>query len=54
FDDSSTEKLRISMKANGSDEADMFDFDTKRIDWKDYFMNIHIPGLMKYVTKASE
>ncbi|KAI3908545.1 hypothetical protein MKX01_009347 [Papaver californicum] len=52
FDDSSTEKLRMSMKANGSDEAEMFDFDPKCIDWKDYFMNIHIPGLLKYVIKG--
>ncbi|RZC90085.1 hypothetical protein C5167_044713 [Papaver somniferum] len=50
FDDSATEKLRMSMK--GSEEADMFDFDPKRIDWKDYFMNIHIPGLIKYVIEG--
>ncbi|KAI3948717.1 hypothetical protein MKW92_036386 [Papaver armeniacum] len=49
FDDSATEKLRMSMKA---EEADMFYFDAKRIHWTDYFMNIHIPGLMKYVIEA--
>lgn len=26
-----------------------YNFDPKYIDWEDYFMNIHIPGLLKYV-----
>ncbi|XP_026450882.1 alcohol-forming fatty acyl-CoA reductase-like [Papaver somniferum] len=49
-DDSATEKLRMSME--GSDEADVFDFNPKHIDWKDYFMNIHIPGLIRYVIEG--
>ncbi|KAI3976380.1 hypothetical protein MKX01_042916 [Papaver californicum] len=52
FDDSATEKLRMSMRAKGSEEADMFDFDPKHIDWRDYIMNIHIPGLIKYVIEG--
>jgi fatty acyl-CoA reductase len=27
----------------------MFYFDPKAIDWEDYFTNIHIPGVVKYV-----
>ncbi|XP_026400490.1 probable fatty acyl-CoA reductase 4 [Papaver somniferum] len=49
FDDSATEKLRISVKANRFEEADMFYFDPKRIDWKDYIINMHIPGLIQLV-----
>ncbi|XP_026410187.1 alcohol-forming fatty acyl-CoA reductase-like [Papaver somniferum] len=52
FDDSATEELRIWMKANGSAEADMFDFDPQHIDWKECMLNIHIPGLMKYVIEG--
>ncbi|RZC73223.1 hypothetical protein C5167_048700 [Papaver somniferum] len=52
FDNSATEELRMSMKANGSEEADMFDFDPQHIDWKEYMLNIHIPGLMKYVIEG--
>lgn len=25
-----------------------FDFDPENINWKDYMMNVHIPGLMKH------
>ncbi|KAI3948597.1 hypothetical protein MKW92_033993 [Papaver armeniacum] len=48
FDDSNTEKLRISMKGNVKEE-NMFYFDPQCINWDDYFMNIHLPGLMTYV-----
>ncbi|KAI3870764.1 hypothetical protein MKW92_003148 [Papaver armeniacum] len=52
FDTSATDLLRIWMKAcYGDGEADIFDFDPKHINWKDYMMNIHIPGLMNYVVK---
>ncbi|CAM8879272.1 unnamed protein product [Rhodiola kirilowii] len=50
FDDLNTEKLRISAKDSYTD-ADMFYFDPKIIDWEDYFMNKHIPGIVKYVFK---
>ncbi|OVA07725.1 Male sterility [Macleaya cordata] len=50
FDDSTTERLRMTMRANEA-EAETFHFDPKCINWEDYFMNIHIPGLVKYVLK---
>ncbi|KAI3985061.1 hypothetical protein MKX01_038668 [Papaver californicum] len=50
FDDLNTEKLRIAVRGNSA-EADMFYFDPKCINWEEYFMNIHIPGLVKYALK---
>ncbi|XP_057549262.1 alcohol-forming fatty acyl-CoA reductase-like isoform X1 [Amaranthus tricolor] len=50
YDDSNTEKLRIAARNRGV-ETDIFYFDPKAIDWEDYFMNIHLPGLVKYVFK---
>ncbi|KAJ9554764.1 hypothetical protein OSB04_009378 [Centaurea solstitialis] len=48
YDDTNLSKLR-SM-ANLS-EMDTFYFDPKSLNWEDYFMNIHIPGLVKYAIK---
>lgn len=50
YDDSNTEKLRVAAKDRGL-ETDMFYFDPKAVNWEDYFMNIHLPGLAKYVFK---
>ncbi|KAJ8767861.1 hypothetical protein K2173_020801 [Erythroxylum novogranatense] len=50
FDDMNTEKLRIAARDNGV-ETDVFYFDPKCIDWEDYFVNVHIPGVVKYVFK---
>ncbi|KAG5525632.1 hypothetical protein RHGRI_032068 [Rhododendron griersonianum] len=50
YDDINTEKLRMAAREGGI-EADVFYFDPKIIDWEDYFMNIHFPGLIKYVFK---
>ncbi|KAL9673937.1 hypothetical protein QQ045_030201 [Rhodiola kirilowii] len=50
FDDLNTEKLRIAAKDLYKD-ADVFYFDPKTVDWEDYFMNKHIPGIVKYVFK---
>ncbi|XP_062018289.1 fatty acyl-CoA reductase 3 [Rosa rugosa] len=50
FDDMNTEKLRMAVKETTT-EADMFYFDPKIIDWEDYFMKIHIVGVVKYVFK---
>ncbi|MCL7025843.1 hypothetical protein MKW94_025587 [Papaver nudicaule] len=50
FDDSNTERLRMEVRLNEA-EANTFYFDPKCINWEDYFMNIHIPGLVKYVFK---
>lgn len=32
-------------------EVDVFNFDPKTINWEDYFMNTHLPGIVKYVFK---
>ncbi|KAK6138178.1 hypothetical protein DH2020_028062 [Rehmannia glutinosa] len=50
FDDMNTEKLRRAAKESGV-ETDIFYFDPKIINWEDYFMNTHIPGVVKYVLK---
>ncbi|MCL7044371.1 hypothetical protein MKW94_029794 [Papaver nudicaule] len=51
FDDLNTERMRMAVKANGTDEANTFYCDPKCLDWDDYFVNIHIPGLVKYVMR---
>uniref|UniRef100_A0A1J3FWS9 Fatty acyl-CoA reductase n=1 Tax=Noccaea caerulescens TaxID=107243 RepID=A0A1J3FWS9_NOCCA len=50
FDDTNTEKLQRMLPKTGA-ETEMFYFDPKIINWDDYFVNIHIPGLVKYVFK---
>ncbi|KAH0470833.1 hypothetical protein IEQ34_000556 [Dendrobium chrysotoxum] len=49
FDDSNLESLRKAMVNN--DEMKLFDFDPKHIEWDDYLINIHIPGVIKYLLK---
>ncbi|CAL0333983.1 unnamed protein product [Lupinus luteus] len=50
FDTMNTEKLQIAARKGGV-EMDLFYFDPKMIDWEDYFLNVHIPGIVKYVFK---
>ncbi|KAK9279454.1 hypothetical protein L1049_013133 [Liquidambar formosana] len=50
FDDMNTEKLRMAARESCV-ESDLFYFDPKSIDWEDYFLNIHLPGVVKYVFK---
>ncbi|KAK4255224.1 hypothetical protein QN277_008247 [Acacia crassicarpa] len=50
FDDMNTEKLRMAAREGGV-ETDLFYFDPKDIDWEDYFMNVHIPGIVNYIFK---
>jgi fatty acyl-CoA reductase len=50
FDDSNTEKLQMAASESGVD-SHLFGFDPKCIDWEDYLMNTHIPGLIKYALK---
>ncbi|KAL2331938.1 hypothetical protein Fmac_019519 [Flemingia macrophylla] len=50
FDDMNTEKLRLAARESGT-ETDLFYFDTKEINWDDYFMKIHLPGIVKYIFK---
>ncbi|MCD7467952.1 hypothetical protein HAX54_005669 [Datura stramonium] len=45
FDDSNTERLRMTMKESKMD--DVLKFDPSCINWEDYFMNTHIPGVVK-------
>ncbi|XP_027083886.1 alcohol-forming fatty acyl-CoA reductase-like [Coffea arabica] len=49
YDDLNTEKLRRA--ARECDPENLFYFDPKSINWEDYFMNTHIPGVVKYVFK---
>ncbi|KAM7496912.1 hypothetical protein LguiA_021326 [Lonicera macranthoides] len=50
YDDMNTEKLRRATK-KGEAEDEIFYFDPKCINWEEYFMNTHIPGVVKYVFK---
>lgn len=50
FDDLNTEKLRMVAKESGV-ETDIFYFDPKTINWEDYFMKTHLPGVVRYVFK---
>ncbi|XP_010447195.1 PREDICTED: fatty acyl-CoA reductase 3-like [Camelina sativa] len=46
FDDTNTETLQ---KTVSQTESETFYFDPKVIDWDSYFVNTHIPGLVKHV-----
>ncbi|KAL6182146.1 hypothetical protein ACLB2K_043569 [Fragaria x ananassa] len=48
FDDTNAEELRRIASEKYTD-AGSFNFDPKCIDWEDYFMHTHIPGLAKHV-----
>ncbi|XP_074560018.1 putative fatty acyl-CoA reductase 4 [Curcuma longa] len=48
FDDANLEKLRATI---GEEEEEMFDMDSKHIDWNSYLHDIHIPGILKYECK---
>jgi len=49
FDDTNTENLRrVAEGYMGNGELD---FDPTNIDWTNYMMNTHIPGLVKHATK---
>ncbi|KAK9927290.1 hypothetical protein M0R45_024481 [Rubus argutus] len=48
FDDTNSEELRRTARENYSD-AGIFNFDPRCINWEDYFMHTHIPGLWKHV-----
>ncbi|KAK2965967.1 hypothetical protein RJ640_018322 [Escallonia rubra] len=50
YDDRNTAELRMATRKMG-DEADKFYFDPGCIKWEDYFINTHIPGVVKYVFK---
>ncbi|XP_011085075.1 fatty acyl-CoA reductase 2 [Sesamum indicum] len=46
FDTSNTQKL---LKEMSQEEQLEFEVDATKIDWRNYFLEIHIPGLRKYV-----
>ncbi|KAF5187964.1 Fatty acyl-coa reductase, partial [Thalictrum thalictroides] len=48
FDDLNTERLRIAISTS---EAETFYFDPKCIEWDDYFIHKHLPGVVKYNLK---
>lgn len=50
FDDSNSESFRKLLKGEGVEEK-MFQIDPKYIDWEDYFITIHLPGVVKYLIK---
>ncbi|WZZ31244.1 hypothetical protein YC2023_014645 [Brassica napus] len=46
FEDQNLETLRIKNEAK--EMHDLSGFNLKCIDWEDYFMNTHIPGLVTH------
>ncbi|XP_022153088.1 fatty acyl-CoA reductase 3-like [Momordica charantia] len=51
FDDTNFEKLRIATQECDRNAINTLFMDPKDISWEDYFVNIHIPGLIKHVLK---
>ncbi|PIA58958.1 hypothetical protein AQUCO_00400074v1 [Aquilegia coerulea] len=51
FEDDNTERLRIAMTSASASDAEIFYFDPKCIDWEDYSINVHLPGVVKYCLK---
>ncbi|CAH8267405.1 unnamed protein product [Arabidopsis lyrata] len=53
FDDRNTKNLCANQKGedNQNSENLKFDFDPKIIKWRDYLINVHIPGLIIHVLK---
>lgn len=46
-----TEKLRRAAEESGADQTDVFCFDPKCINWEDYVLNTHLPGLVKSILR---
>ncbi|CAA3020495.1 Hypothetical predicted protein [Olea europaea subsp. europaea] len=46
FDDTTAENLRTTIRG-----SEVFNFDPKCIQWDEYFMNTHFPGVTKYALK---
>ncbi|KAL7084835.1 hypothetical protein ACP275_14G246400 [Erythranthe tilingii] len=51
YDDANAENLRIAMKSESDANAEMFDFDPTSIQWEEYFIKTHFPGIVEYVLK---
>ncbi|KAK2433770.1 alcohol-forming fatty acyl-CoA reductase [Trifolium repens] len=50
FDDTNVEILRMATKGLKTENGEL-DFNPTSIDWTDYMMNAHIPGLLNYQKK---
>ncbi|KAL6184407.1 hypothetical protein ACLB2K_045808 [Fragaria x ananassa] len=48
FDDTNSEKL-TRMSSEKYTDAGSFNFDPRCINWEDYFLRAHIPGLGKHI-----
>ncbi|XP_056693158.1 alcohol-forming fatty acyl-CoA reductase isoform X2 [Spinacia oleracea] len=48
FVDTNTQRLIETARENGLDE-DVFNFDPLSINWNDYFVNVHLPSIVKYL-----
>ncbi|MBA0700362.1 hypothetical protein Goari_021999, partial [Gossypium aridum] len=51
FNDENLVELQRVAEEQGIDLAE-FNFDSESIEWEEYMMNIHIPGLLKYGIKS--
>nr|GEU91783.1 fatty acyl-CoA reductase 3 [Tanacetum cinerariifolium] len=51
YDDANLKTLHDTLRECNKAEKEMFYFDVKSVNWEDYFMNIHIPGLVKYALR---
>ncbi|CAL5021989.1 unnamed protein product [Urochloa decumbens] len=49
FDSANMEKLLAEMSA---EERARFNFDLRSLDWMDYVINVHIPGLRKHIMRS--
>ncbi|GJZ41319.1 alcohol-forming fatty acyl-CoA reductase-like protein [Tanacetum coccineum] len=49
--DANLKTLHDTLRECNKAEKEMFYFDVKSVNWEDYFMNIHIPGLVKYALR---
>ncbi|MQL76107.1 hypothetical protein Taro_008491 [Colocasia esculenta] len=50
FDTQNTERVREAT-VEGCPDGKTFDFDVSNIDWEDYLVSTHIPGLLRYELK---
>lgn len=50
FDDTNSEKLRRATHEKETNSNTLF-LDPKDINWENYFVNVHLPGLVKYAIK---
>ncbi|XP_022153083.1 fatty acyl-CoA reductase 3-like [Momordica charantia] len=51
FDDTNAERLRKDIQNKDTKTEALFFMDPKAINWEDYFMNVHLPGLVKHVIR---